>query len=611
MRFNLKTILAAAAIVLLGAVACKPDDIIPEPDPAAAAVSNINYDDDSITDKGATVTVKFDAAAAWVSELRNVTKQDKEWIAINENTLSGKAGTQRSVRVTVQKNNTDSDRTAELWITVDGYEAVKVAELKQVASGLGPDAELNKSLNTQMHEILCESYLWNEEYKKLDIDLTCSYSDFLNKHLLAMGDVNEEDGGYYRASQANGGERFIYSFISENQNVSTKSMAVAGLGFGPFLSTALSENGDDMGIAVSYARVGSPAQQAGLRRGDVIISVNGTRLTKSNYRSYMNSLYASPSGSYVFTYLRYEQNNTGGYNLNQYQSGTATAEAHVYDPVLYASIIKDPDNEATKIGYLVFEAFQYECQEFLVQAIDEFIAAGINEMILDLRFNTGGDMSQSRWLSGCIAGEANWDKTFAKVVYNDESSEDWKFNYGYSNDSDQLGLPKDLHLNRLFVITSYNTASSAELVINALRGIDMPVKLIGCNTEGKNVGMRTSELKFENRSFTFAPITFWTFNAKGFGDFRNGFTADEYVNNDNTSYNDDADNVFPYSFGDWGNMDYNIALQWAYCDITGKKRWDDWSKLHTKSESGFVLQPLDFQPLNPEFGRYGIIMNNN
>ena len=192
-------------------------------------------------------------------------------------------------------------------------------------------------------------------------------------------------------------------------------------------------------------------------------------------------------------------------------------------------------------------------------------------------------------------------------MYNDGSTEDWKFNYGYNNDTDNLGLPTDLGLSSLYVITSYNTASAAELVISSLKGIDFPVKMIGCRTEGKNVGMTVSETTYKGRRFQFSPVTFWVRNAKGWGDYKDGIEPDEYVNNDNGNYADDADNVFPYSFGDWGNMDYNIALQWAYCDITGTARWT-----HTPDAAkACLMTPVDMQPAARVQGRFGNLNYNN
>ena len=607
---NIWKYLLATALLISFAASCgkeeHPEQNGPEnetPQQPASGLDNIqnSYADKEVSHLGATVSIKFDASAAWTAELVLKTTPDVAWASINKSGQSGDAKKGATVRIVFEKNKTSEPRELELWVTVEGYDAQKVATLVQSASGTSADSKINLTLNTYMHDILKEDYLFKDAYNAQEIDLTVPYAEFLSTHLLSLGDVNVADGGYYRASQPNPGERFIYTNIVEILGISeaqTKAVQTGGLGFGPFLSTGLSNDSDQMGIAPSYVRRGSPAEAAGLRRGDVIYAVNGTPLTTSNYRNYMTSLYQNPSGSYTFSFLRFEDNGNGGYELKPYNSGMAVSSAHVYDPVLHASILGDPDDASAKIGYLVYESFDLNSQEFLEQAVEEFAREGITDLILDLRFNAGGAVAQSRWLSGCIAGPSNYDKTFTKVVYNDGSIENWKFNYGYNNDTDNLGLPTDLGLDRLYVICSYNTASAAELVISSLRGIDFPVKLIGCRTEGKNVGMTVSETIYNGRRFQFSPVTFWVRNAKDWGDYADGIVPDEYVNNDNNVSNDDADNVFPYSFSDWGNMDYNIALQWAYCDITGKPRWTHTpgTKALMATMSDVKMQTMEIEP---------------
>ena len=608
-------LIASVFMVMISVASCQEgnlDDDNAGGKPEDTGIANVKnpYEDKDVSYHGATVSVKFDASASWTAELELLTSPDEEWARITSSTVSGEGKTNRTVRIAIDENKSPEERRLELWVTVEGFEPECVAELVQAASGTSADAELNEALNTYMHDILKEDYLFKEAYNAQEADLTISYKDFLTAHLLYLGDVNEEDGGYYRTSHPNSGQRFIYTNIVEVQPISatsTKAVQTGGLGFGPFMSSSLPDNPSLMCIATSYVRRGSPAEQAGLRRGDMIYAVNGTQLTTTNYLNYMTGLYQNPAGTFSFSFLRFEPDGKGGYALNSYDTQTVSAQAHIYDPVLHASILTDPDNSATKIGYLVYESFDLNSQEFLKETIDEFVAAGITDLILDLRFNAGGAVAQSRWLSGCIAGAVSRDKTFTQVVYNDGKTENWTFGYGYTNDTDNLGLPTDLGLKRLYVITSYNTASAAELVISSLKGIDFPVKMIGCRTEGKNVGMTVSETTYKGRRFQFSPVTFWVRNAKGWGDYKDGIEPDEYVNNDNGSYADDADNVFPYSFGDWGNMDYNIALQWAYCDITGKARWT-----HTPDAAkACSMTPVDMQPASRVQGRFGNLNYNN
>ena len=81
--------------------------------------------------------------------------------------------------------------------------------------------------------------------------------------------------------------------------------------------------------------------------------------------------------------------------------------------------------------------------------------------------------------------------------------------------------------------------------------------------------MEVQTYKYSGRTYEFAPITFRSFNAKDWGDYKDGMNADVMLNNQNNNYDDDIDNVFPYAFGDWGNVDFNYPLWYALCDLQG------------------------------------------
>ena len=95
-------------------------------------------------------------------------------------------------------------------------------------------------------------------------------------------------------------------------------------------------------------------------------------------------------------------------------------------------------------------------------------------------------------------------------------------------------------------------------------------------------------------------------NAKGERDYPDGFVPDVIVNNQNNSYADDADNLFPYSFGDWGDMDFNVALRYAYEDIIGVSNRVTASAISC-DEDGFIpLGPSEIK--EPKIGRYGNVI---
>ena len=140
----------------------------------------------------------------------------------------------------------------------------------------------------------------------------------------------------------------------------------------------------------------------------------------------------------------------------------------------------------------------------------------------------------------------------------------------------------------LFVITSYGTASAAELVITSLRGIDFPVYVVGGKTEGKNVGMTTTVTEYKGRQFQFSPITFRLSNAKGFGDYPDGIDPDVVLDNQGATSEGDVDNMFPYSFGDWGSYHFNTALSAVCTSILGTQP----ASIQTKSATAIDASEL-------------------
>lgn len=374
--------------------------------------------------------------------------------------------------------------------------------------------------------------------------------------------TNTEDGGTYRAFSVNAGKRYIYSYIMETGSsrtrANTRATSVAGSGLGTFFSSYMPDK-TTIGLAIGYVYLGSPAEKAGLRRGDVIVSVDGVTLNRNNYQQYMSTLFYAGGGETFKIGFRRKvfDENRGGYDLID---GTTTLTTGSYNnsPILNSMFIKDKKENKFNIGYLVYLSFDLNFEEDLKYIIQQFKTEGITDLILDLRFNNGGSVELARYLAASIAGTSHRSDVFMKMQRSSGADEYIRFGDG-----------DDLNLKSVRIICSEETASASELIISGLRGIDFPVKLFGSRTEGKNVGMEVQEYKYGNKYYEFAPITFRSFNAKDWGDYADGIDPDVMLNNQNSNYEDDIDNVFPYAFGDWDNFDFNYPLYWALCDVQG------------------------------------------
>lgn len=614
------------ALTALAVIACTKEDF------GITEIENPRAEK-NVTVYGETVTVKFVAEGPWYAELE--LKSAGEWATISQMKGIESAGP-GTVRVRFSKNETESERVAELYVAVRGKDRMLVATFTQSA-GENISA-MSAALNEIMDKRLREDYLWADDYAKLEIDKTINYDKFLYTHLTKLGDINIEDGGYYRDYSASAGERYIYSYISEVTStkapIATKAgelTSTFGLGIGPMFASVYESGTDYIGLTIGYVYPGSPAETAGLRRGDTIYKMGSTRITRSNYQSVMQELFYSPSGTYDIVYARYEANDAAErYDLVQDKKAEVTAASYGYNPIIYAAILTNSelssDNSASdlppfNIGYMASESFDATAQEVMDYQIKQFIDAGITELILDLRFNVGGEVQQSRYLASSIVGRDYDDKIFFKAKFRDGKIEEWPFKSGPS-ESDKLGVAPSMGLKRLWVIMSENTASASELIINALKGVDFPITLIGSRSEGKNVGMEVTHEMYNGRRFEFAPITYWGLNGKDEHAPKDGFMPDSgnILNNQNSNYSDDIDNMFPYAFGDWGNFDFNIPFYCCFCDILGIDRPDyqagglksgvsvtDGLRLSAR-QIGVGVEPVEVSELRPEIGRFGNVI---
>lgn len=268
----------------------------------------------------------------------------------------------------------------------------------------------------------------------------------------------------------------------------------------------------DYAIRVLYTQPGSPAEEAGLKRGDWIIAANNKKIGSGDYSKYVSA----PTQSYTFT--------LGNYNGEGFDTLGVTeipAPRYIEETNLMKTSFITAGNRTA--AYILYNSFGADDTETLQNMFVEIAAHQPNDIILDLRYNPGGYVSTSQLLSTLLAPQNAMGQTFLNMTYNDKIAK--TESYLFEPSLIPGGTP--LAYENLYIITSNNTASASEIVINCLRPyLKERLLQVGTATFGKNVAQSlfTDE---QSPQLELWLTTAYLSNAEGFQDyFDNGLQPD-------------------------------------------------------------------------------------
>ena len=257
----------------------------------------------------------------------------------------------------------------------------------------------------------------------------------------------------------------------------------------------------DVKIAFIYPR--SPLASENVERGDFLLAINGVHpldMTAAQWDDFLGT--GEEIKTPTFTFL----DNNG----NQ-RDVTVTRTEFDIDTVLDASVLPVA---GANVGYLAFTQFLETSNAELDAAFAQFSQQNVSELVLDLRYNGGGRISVANNLASKIAGPQYAGEVFAEIAYNNKYAEDnVPFLLGNSLNS--------LSLDRVVVLSSSNTCSASEMVINGLEPF-VDVVQIGGTSCGKPYG--SSARQACGKQMSALEIRF--VNAAGFGDYYDGIAAD-------------------------------------------------------------------------------------
>lgn len=392
--------------------------------------------------------------------------------------------------------------------------------------------ELKNPINDFTWKAMNSWYNWQDNVP----NLADSKDDDVNSYHTYLNGFNTPEDLFkslrYKSSSVDKYSWFIEDYIEQEKRFQgiTKTF-----GFTTY-NKAIEVGNDGIILLILKVSKGSTAEQKGIKRGDIIIGLNGQRFTTSNFNTLIEDYYKDSVELILGK----------GDGVTEKTKVSITRE-EVSDPAIHLTKVFD-DVNGKKVGYLVYNGFRSSYDKDLNNEFGKLKAAGINELILDLRYNGGGSVLTCGYLASMIYGEGVAEKdVFAKTIYNKKHPNEgftlpflsgifqYNENGKYIQGAD-IPLNRLTGINKLYVLTTKWTASASEMIINGLRPY-MDVITIGQTTSGKNVGSITlydspnsdyKDKETANKSHRFAmqPIVFQIYNKEDKSDYASGFTPD-------------------------------------------------------------------------------------
>ena len=389
------------------------------------------------------------------------------------------------------------------------------------------DNDDNGALASEINDFVWKgmnaSYLYKQEISDLDnnrFNDSEEYASYLNSY--------------------NSPENLFESLIYERDNIDKFSLIVDNyIELEQYLSGVSLSNGLNFGLVylpnstneifgyVRYVNNGSEADLANINRGDIFRSIDDIPLSIDNYSDLLSQ------EVYTVNFANYFNNNTEDVSDDTIVLNDINIELQkvplIKNPVHHYSTL---NYSGGKIGYLMYNQFVSNYDDYLKTIFSEFKSNSVDELILDLRYNPGGSINSAIVLASLITGQ------FENEIFNTEQWNNDIQNYWLNNNPEYLinrfmSFQSSLNLSRVFILTTRSSASASELIINCLKPY-INVIQIGTTTYGKyqaSVTLYDSE-NFSNqnvnRSHNYAlqPLVLKTLNANGVTDYYNGISPD-------------------------------------------------------------------------------------
>ena len=306
-----------------------------------------------------------------------------------------------------------------------------------------------------------------------------------------------------------------------------QALTTAGIEAGYGFEVAIVQSTPPREVRVALTEPNTPAAAAAIARGARILFVDGVDLVTSNSVADLNAALFPTGAGQAHSFRIQDLDGT-------VRTVTLTSAQITNTPV---QNVRTLATGSGKVGYLLFNDHVATSEKLLVDAINQFKADGVTDLVLDIRYNGGGTLAIASELAYMVAGAtATSGKVFERLQFNrknpfglseaDASTPFQSTGVGLSV-SDGLALPQ-LGLSRVTVLTGPDTCSASESIINGLRGVNVQVNVIGTTTCGKPYGF----IPQDNCGTTYFAIQFKGVNNLGDGDYADGIAPTCTVGDD-------------------------------------------------------------------------------
>lgn len=353
----------------------------------------------------------------------------------------------------------------------------------------------------------------------------------------------------------------LWSYLTDDAEAMFNSYSGVETSYGYSIVLGKFSNTGNYFAIVKFVYPNSPASNAGIKRGDIILGMNDGDITETNY---MQLLYSSNIKLNMGTY----DASSGSIGANG-TTVSLTAVKLQIDAVNAYTIV---ERGSHKIGYICYTDYVESSHGKLSNICMEFKSKGVTDLVLDLRYNPGGAANSAAYLSSLLVPRehvANED-IYLNEIWNSELNSYWTGRGEELSDRfNKEALAANLDLDRVFVLTTSGTASASEATIVGCMPYMQVIK-IGEKTHGKYCGAILLEPTNSEgnviekiKNWAMSLVVYKFANANGFTDFKGGLAPEHEV----------IDNIIaPYQFGDVNDPHFAKAIELITGEVSSATR---------------------------------------